>query len=349
MGIFMQKIWESHREKIIFAAVLVGLFLVFKYVLPLLVPFAVAGILTFLLYRPVCYLNRKLHIGKTFLTAGILLAVFLVLLVLIAAAGYQICEKACRLWLLQEQYVTLVQERAMQCCDTLEKGLHLRQGILREETSVWMEGAYDRLCEKIVPALPRSGIMCIKAGVSAGGFMLIVFLAAVLMVKEWTPALEERTPQRVRRFCRHVVHFLKVYLGAQLKILSVIWLICLLGLWAAGISGPVKVALLTAFLELLPFIGTGIILVPLMVFLLVKACYLKALILLITYVFCVIAREYLEPRFISEKTGISPLLTLAGIYVGMKVFGLYGIVAGPVYILFATLCYREIFTDVQIQ
>ena len=141
------------------------------------------------------------------------------------------------------------------------------------------------------------------------------------------------------------VDFLKIFLGAQIRIIGVIALICLIGYWIAGVKGGFGLALLTATLDFLPFIGTGIVLVPLAVWRLVNAQYYQAFLLLATYICCMIAREYLEPKYISAKTGISPVLTLLGIYVGIRLLGIGGIFLGPLYILIVKILYEELLTE----
>ena len=44
-------------------------------------------------------------------------------------------------------------------------------------------------------------------------------------------------------------------------------------------------------------------------------------------------RRVAEPRFVGDQTGLSPILSLVGIYVGMKVAGVLGMVLGPTVLL----------------
>ena len=44
-------------------------------------------------------------------------------------------------------------------------------------------------------------------------------------------------------------------------------------------------------------------------------------------------RRVAEPRFVGDQTGLSPILSLVGIYVGMKVAGVAGMILGPILIL----------------
>ena len=52
--------------------------------------------------------------------------------------------------------------------------------------------------------------------------------------------------------------------------------------------------------------------------------------LIINYLIVILTRQILEPKFVGEQIGIHPLITLFAIYVGMKVFGVFGVILGPV-------------------
>ena len=50
---------------------------------------------------------------------------------------------------------------------------------------------------------------------------------------------------------------------------------------------------------------------------------------LLVYVACIFIRELLEPRLIGKKIGVSPIAILLSIYAGIKLFGMWGIIGGP--------------------
>lgn len=80
---------------------------------------------------------------------------------------------------------------------------------------------------------------------------------------------------------------------------------------------------------MLPFIGTGIVLVPLSVWQLLSGQYGRMAVCLALYGACILVRELLEPRLIGKKMGISPIYILFAVYAGVKLFGVGGIVKGP--------------------
>lgn len=81
---------------------------------------------------------------------------------------------------------------------------------------------------------------------------------------------------------------------------------------------------------MLPFIGTGIMLIPLAVFQLLYGNYGSAVLIVCLYGICVLLREFLEPRLIGSKVGILPVGILFAVFAGIRLFGIFGIIKGPV-------------------
>ena len=339
--------WNSileNKEKWIFVGASAALFLVFRYVFPLVWPFLFGAILAAVLYRPIRFLHQRLHIGKG-ISAVLLLTCFAALLIfIIGLFGYKVAEKGYELVADSERYLVVVEERADVCCDWIETRFHLQNGSLMKEMKKAAENMAHSWQDTAAGNIFAGSMSGVKKAASGGVFLVFLFLSTVLIAKEWDKNSAGIFMQ-CRKFADRVIDFLKIFLGAQIRIIGVIALICLLGFWIAGVEGAFGLAILTACMDVLPLIGTGIILVPLMLWKVVNMQYYHAFLLLATYICCMIAREYLEPKFISAKTGISPILTLLGIYVGVKILGIGGIFLGPLYILTVQILYQEIVVD----
>ena len=89
------------------------------------------------------------------------------------------------------------------------------------------------------------------------------------------------------------------------------------------------VGILAGILDALPFIGTGIVLVPLGVFQILEEIFGRAFVCGVLYVVCIFLREILEPRLIGRKIGVSPIAVLVSLYAGIRLFGVWGIIKGP--------------------
>jgi predicted PurR-regulated permease PerM len=91
-----------------------------------------------------------------------------------------------------------------------------------------------------------------------------------------------------------------------------------------------------AFLSLIPIGGTALIWGPAVLILFIQGAYIKGFILLGFGIFVISSADnILKPLFISSKTKIHPLLLFFTVLGGIQVFGLVGLVAGP---LVATFC-----------
>ena len=79
---------------------------------------------------------------------------------------------------------------------------------------------------------------------------------------------------------------------------------------------------------------------PLAFWQVINGYYAKAVICVLLYVVCAITREFLEPKLIGEKVGVLPIGILFSVYVGVKLFGIFGIIKGPLALMTIFEVYR---------
>ena len=109
--------------------------------------------------------------------------------------------------------------------------------------------------------------------------------------------------------------------------------ITILGFSILEIEHFFTLGILCGILDLLPYIGTMLVFVPLILLKLYLKQYIIATGLLCLYLLLIINRQILEMKFMSSKLKIHPLTIILAIYVGVKIFGLIGIIIGPIYVL----------------
>lgn len=124
------------------------------------------------------------------------------------------------------------------------------------------------------------------------------------------------------------------YFLAQFKIMIIVWLILLIGLGLLKVEYALLLSILIAFLDFLPFFGTGTAFVPWCIYTLLTGDYLRALFLAIIYVITQVFHQMVQPKLIGDEVGLKPLPTLVFIYLGYKLGGvLWMILAVPVGII----------------
>lgn len=120
------------------------------------------------------------------------------------------------------------------------------------------------------------------------------------------------------------------YLKAQFIIGSIIFIILFGGFFYLGIKYALLLALFTAIVDAVPILGTGAVLIPLSIFNFITGESTLGWGILILYGIAILARQLCEPKIIGQKLGIHPLLTLFSLFAGLKLFGIIGLISGPV-------------------
>ena len=141
-----------------------------------------------------------------------------------------------------------------------------------------------------------------------------------------TPApLRDRLPPWGRRLRR----LGKQYLRACFLLGLLTFLQMFIGLALLRIPYAFILALLIALVDFLPLLGTGIILIPWAAVSLLLGEIKLGIGLLVLYAVSTVIRQILEPKLIGEGLGLHPLLSLAAMYAGLRLFGVWGMILAP--------------------
>ena len=312
--------------------------------LSLLSPFVLALVLSWMLNPLVRWLQKKLSISRGIITMALLILVFGIVGGVLWALT----------WMALEQVQALFQNWEA-----------VVDGILNslDQVMAWFGGlsdllpgeAYDvgerlgQLLENWVRDIDISGWLKMVADrapslvgqVSAFVVATIVFLMATYFITADYPRLRffitDRVPAPARNFCREVRRiFMEAfggYLKSQLIISFVVFVILALGFFAIGQPYGLLLALGFAVLDFIPIIGSGTIMVPWAVVDIIVGDYTHAVQLMVIWGIIALFRRLGEPKILGDQTGLSPILSLVGIYVGMLVGGVLGMIVGPLLLL----------------
>lgn len=137
------------------------------------------------------------------------------------------------------------------------------------------------------------------------------------------------------------------YMKAQLILISITALFVIIGLWVLGIKYAITIGLLIGLVDLMPYLGTGAVMVPWIIIEFIQHDYYTGIGLSILYGIILVARQILEPKVLATSIGLDPLPTLMSMYIGLKLFGFLGLIIGPVSFIMISTFYRSgIFRDV---
>ena len=116
------------------------------------------------------------------------------------------------------------------------------------------------------------------------------------------------------------------YFKAQFKIMAVVFTILLIGFALIGIHYSILLALGIAFLDFLPFFGTGTALIPWGIYKFLVGDYRTLVALAVLYGVTQLVRQLIQPKLVGDSMGLNPLYTLFLLYVGYRLGSVLGMI-----------------------
>lgn len=178
-------------------------------------------------------------------------------------------------------------------------------------------------------------------------FMIVViFMSSYFLIQMHNDFIKKMIEKNERLETIKVVVIDQIfkYIKAQFKIMMVIFVIIAIGLGLLKIKYFIPIALLISFVDLLPILGTGTIMIPWGVIEIVYGNYSRAMFIIAIYLIAMITRQILQPKIIGETMEFPALPTLVVMWIGYKLFNVTGLLLSvPVGILLSRLYKAGIF------
>ncbi|MBM7649178.1 sporulation integral membrane protein YtvI [Bacillus ectoiniformans] len=128
------------------------------------------------------------------------------------------------------------------------------------------------------------------------------------------------------------------FIKAQIFLSIVTFLMAFVGLLILNVPYAVLLSIVIVFVDILPILGTGSILVPWAVVSFFQGNQFLGFGLIVLFIIITVVRRILEPKVFSTNMGISPLAALVSLFIGFKLLGFIGFFLGPaVVIVYDTL------------
>ncbi|WP_079510021.1 sporulation integral membrane protein YtvI [Mesobacillus jeotgali] len=188
---------------------------------------------------------------------------------------------------------------------------------------------------------------------NAATVLIFSLLGTFFISKDWyrLSALGTRLlPNRARTSSKSVFDDLKKalfgFIKAQATLISITTVIILIGLLILRVDYAITIALVTGIIDIIPYLGTGAVFVPWIIYEAVTGDMSTAIGLGVLYVVVLVQRQVMEPKILSSSIGLDPLATLIALFVGFKTIGFLGLIVGPVIlVVFNTLQRANVFHD----
>jgi len=318
-------------------------FLLFRFGRPLLslfAPFVAALAAAAVLNGPVRRLQHILGWSRQMVTLVLLLVLFVLLGGVIGLLGYAAGSELAALVQNWDKLLAGLQE-ALDQMEVLFARLwalvppqlyHTAQSLV-DAVMDWLGTATPELFDRVLD-YTRDKAMGVPSFVVA----LLMFVMGTFFLTADYPYLRTRLAQSLDENALHALRQFRLtalgafggYLKAQLLLSVGVFFILLAGFLITRQPYGLLLALGLAVLDFIPIVGAGTVMVPWAVTALFTRDLPTAIRIMVIWGVIALFRRVMEPKFVGDQTGLSPILSLISIYVGMKAAGVLGMILGPI-------------------
>ena len=315
------------------------LWLSLQYLLPIALPFLLAALIALAAEPLVGTLSGRLHLPRA-VAAGLGVSITLVITVLlIIALGALVLRELGQL----AGVIPDLESTAAEGMDALRSFFHRLAQNSPESIRPVLTGGVEnffsdssRILDQISVKLLNLASGVLKA-IPDSALGLGTWIIASFMISAKLPAirrffhthLPESWTQRILPALRQIEHAVGGWLLAQCKLILLTFAILCVGFWVLQIRYAPVWALLISFLDALPVLGTGTVLIPWSLVCFLQGDHIQAIGLLGIYAAALLMRSVMEPRFVGKHLGLDPLVTLMALYAGYRLWGLPGMLLAP--------------------
>lgn len=309
--------------------------------LSLFMPFVLALVMAWVLNPIIKLVQRRVGVSRKILSLLLLLLIFAVVGGLLLVLFYNMKVELTTLFLNWESIWNSTFKPAINNIEITFSDLFAG---LPVQVATVANGALDQLVTWLNNNIPA---MVSRAGGAVGSFAFsipslavafIIFIMATFFISADYPRLRflalDKLSDNLRSFLSDVKHTAVAAFGGYAKaefLLSVVvFFILLLGFLIIGQPYSVLLAFLFSVVDFIPIVGSGTFMIPWAVVDIFTGNYRHAVEMMVIWGVVALFRRVAEPKFVGDHTGLSPILSLVSIYVGMQIAGVWGMILGPI-------------------
>lgn len=332
--------------------IVIAVCLIVYFVVPLILPFIIGWIIAYILNPVVNFLNFRVRLPRWLATTVAMITLFGIATAFITLLvskivveigklsklvsdniGFWIDDfisfiKSDRLQMIVEQILSFYSENE-KYMQTIDQNINNIGERLTNAVTTLIGYIFDFIFY-IVVSLPNFTFI-----------FVIAILAAFFISKDWHKLIQwffSLFPVKIKDSTRNVWHDLQRalfgYIRAQLIMISITAVFIIIGLMVLKVDYALSIGLLIGLIDLLPYLGVGLVMVPWIIYAFIQGDLILGLGLSILYGIVLIVRSSIEPKVLASSIGLNALATLVAMVIGLKLFNVAGIIIGPVTLIF---------------
>ena len=198
-----------------------------------------------------------------------------------------------------------------------------------EESLLRAPGALSQRVLRLLPTLAAGapGALLFAVTVVIGAYFISAAYPEILHFL--ARCLPERSLYRARRLRRDLRRTLGRWLRAQGLLLAITFAMLAAAFALLRVDYALLLALATALIDALPVLGTGTVLLPWALWMLLTGNMPLGVGLVLTYAGVTVTHQSIQAKLLGDQLGLHPLATLGAIWLGFRVWGVAGMIVFP--------------------
>lgn len=346
-------------------AVIVGGGAFVWWALPLVYPFLLGWLLAYLLNPLVRLLENKARFPRWLAVSTVLLLFTALMVTLLTTLVMRVAEEVMNLSNSMDGVVSWV-ERTY---DDFIQQPEIRNFIDRinqfyNDNPNYQETINSRIADtaKLVTDFGSSVIRSFLSGIVSflsslpmvAVITVVVLLATFFISKDWSRYIQRGKDwfppglrNKVGIVWKDLRHALFGYLRSQFIMISITTVVVTIGLFIIGVDNTISIGLFIGFVDLLPYLGVGAVMIPWLGYEFLAGNWELGTSLSVLYGIVLLARQFIEPKVLATSVGLEALPTLMAMFIGLQLFGVLGLIIGPVSVVVFMACVRAgVFRDI---
>lgn len=205
-----------------------------------------------------------------------------------------------------------------------------------ERQAQWVTDKAIHMAQNVIPVL-TAWIQSVPSFIVVTFVYLLAFFLFSLDMPRISQAFyrffQDESANKLRYVFGKLQKVMTGFLKAQLFISSITFIVTYVCLLFLIPKQALLIAVIVWFIDLIPFVASGIVLVPWIIYLYFVGNTVLALKLIILVGVLFILRRMVEPKIMGDQIGLPALPTLLSIYFGLCFMGLKGLILGPILVI----------------
>ena len=336
---------ENKKHALIQAAyygmIAAGIYLFLRHLLSPLGPFLCGFLFAWILHKPARRIGEKLHVHTRYPAFLLSIVFYAIVFTCALIAGVQVIS-AMQHFVPQIPviYASRIVPFISENLDKLE--IWAKQfdpaivdviDRLTSEFFSYMEKAISslsvaavRLVSSIITGMP-SAILSIILTVVSTFFISMDFESIVGYVRNLLPTRIQKT---ISSTVTTGVDSVRKILVSYILIMLLSFVELSVGFLILKIPYAMGLALLVAVIDIMPVLGTGLVLIPWAIIAAILRNFPMAIGVALLYIIMLVVRNVVEPKLVGKQMGLHPIATLVSMFLGLHMFGIAGLFGFPI-------------------